>query len=353
MQQVPVKDISLSHLSSSLHVLLWELCEERWNLNWDQQCRMWASSAEEGWMHWRAIRGKLFKFSTQLLHRISLQHFSWRVNWTLYTVHSVQLWNISRVNLCRQHHPSSSYRSRLGKDRLQAEAEVEGVQLVKCARRCRWGAGRCRGGQEECKACRVQVIFKAFSDRWEVDQQAARDHTWCDRERGRAWGRETLRRGRGSRRLRRGNSPAASTLPPWSPSQFRTRCLWRLSSRMLWKRTRAISKFVKLNPTDAGVQIDVGVSIKDWLSYFCREVQMDDIAQVLIIGVGTSDPQKEDPARLSPTGVNVPAGLANEPPVRLKCILTPLSLYAQCSSKYCTVVYTLHIVREYRASLLT
>ena len=78
MQQVPVKDISLSHLSSSLHVLLWELCEERWNLNWevDQQCRMLASSAEEGWMHWRAIRGKLFKFSTQLLHRISLQHFS-------------------------------------------------------------------------------------------------------------------------------------------------------------------------------------------------------------------------------------------------------------------------------------
>ena len=42
MQQVPVKDISLSHLSPSLHVLLWELCEERWNLNWevDQQCRM-------------------------------------------------------------------------------------------------------------------------------------------------------------------------------------------------------------------------------------------------------------------------------------------------------------------------
>ena len=63
---------------------------------------------------------------------------------------------------------------------------------------------------------------------------------------------------------------------------------------------------------------------------------MDDIAQVLISGVGTSDPQKEDPARLSPTGVNVPAGLANEPPVRLKCTLTPLSLNAQCSSKYCT-----------------
>ena len=67
---------------------------------------------------------------------------------------------------------------------------------------------------------------------------------------------------------------------------------------------------------------------------------MDDIAQVLILMwmsvckmvVGTSDPQKEEPARLSPTGVNVPAGLAREPPVRLKCILRLTSLSAQPST---------------------
>ena len=40
----------------------------------------------------------------------------------------------------------------------------------------------------------------------------------------------------------------------------------------------------------------------------------------------TSEPQKEEPAKLSPTGVSVPAGLDREPPVRLKIYIQTLAV---------------------------
>ena len=49
-------------------------------------------------------------------------------------------------------------------------------------------------------------------------------------------------------------------------------------------------------------------------------------------GFWTSEPQKEEPAKLSPTGVSVPAGLDREPPVRLKIYIQTFSVYVHTVS---------------------